>query len=423
MFKSIEMRIGLIGINYKKTPVGVRSKVAIGSQQLPEALSGLHDYVRQGIILCTCNRTEIYSITDTDCEASGAEEFLLAHSGLSKSELEPYIYTAADEEAVCHLFRVASGLDSMVIGEYEILGQVKRALLEAEKCGLIDSPLLDLFRAAVKTGRLVRTKTGISRNALSVSSVAVDLAQRVAGDISGCKITVIGAGEAGQQAVRAVKERGASKITVMSRSSRKGTAFAREIQGTWVPLNNLVRELAGSDIVICCSGAPHTILKLKMVEEAMLDRPDHPLVVIDIGVPCNVDSGVKKLRNVFLYNIDDLTGASHANYQQRQDEVDGAEILINSAVEKFIAGWHELKVKPLITALVNKAESVRLAKLNLTLKKTAGLSDTERVHVEMMSKAIVQTLLHEPVKCLKSNHKNGEYLRIVKELFSLDIRN
>ena len=413
------MHIEVIGINYKKTPVALRSKVAIGCHQLPEALISLHNYVDQGMILCTCNRTEIYSIGDSDSLASGLIEFLKTRSGLSEIELKPYIYNFTDEEAVRHLFQVASGLDSMIIGEYEILGQVKRALQAAEKSGLIKLPLLELFRFAVKTGRQARTQTGISRNALSISSVALDLAMKRVSDISGCRIVVVGAGEAGQQVARAAKERGASQITVLSRSSRKGKAFAREIQGVWSPLPNLVRELAESDIAIGCSGAPHTVLKLEMVNEAMQCRTGRPLVIIDIGVPCNVDPEAKQVKNVFLYNIDDLTMLCQNNYQQRLSEIQNAENIINAAVDKFMSYWHELKVKPIIAALVDKAENVRQAKVEMALKKATRLTDEERTQLEMMSKAIIQTILYEPIECLKSNHKNAEYLRIVKELFAL----
>lgn len=413
------MHIEVVGINYKTTPAAVRSKVAIGSLQLGDALLELHRHISQGTILCTCNRTEIYSISPEEDNSKEIIEFLKSRSGLTDAKLIPYVYIYKDTEAVNHLFRVASGLDSMIIGEYEILGQVKRSLKEAEKCGFVESPLLELFRRAVSAGRKARAKTKISRNALSVSSVSVGLASQVVGDIKNCRILVIGAGEAGQQVAKASRERGASQITVASRSSRKGTVFAKQISGNWVPMQNLSQELLNCDIVICCSGAPHTILKQEMIAEAMRLRSNKPLVIVDIGIPCNVDSGVKLLKNVSLFNIDELTTITEVNFQQRSQEIQKAQQIVNTEVEKFMTYWHELKVKPLITALVTKAETIRQSRLNSTLKKVPDLSSEQRSQIEALSKSIIQKILHEPIECLKSNHKNEEYFRIVSELFCL----
>jgi glutamyl-tRNA reductase len=234
------------------------------------------------------------------------------------------------------------------------------------------------------------------------------------------KILVIGSGEASQRAAKVSRERGAAQITVLSRSSKKGKAFAREIQGKWSPMSSLEKELVDHDIVLCCSGAPHTVLKMSMVKEAMKLRSQHPLFIIDIGVPCNVDREVKGLKNVFLHDIDELTAICQINYEQRRDEIQKAESIIKSEKENFMAYWHELKVKPIIKALVNKAENIRQEKLISALKKSPDLTDRERAQFELLSKSITQKLLHEPIQCLKANHKNEEYLRIVNQLFRLD---
>ena len=415
------MQVCVVGVNHQTTPVAIRGKLAIGASQLKDALFSLHNYVSQGIILCTCNRTEVYTLVEKGPSPELASiNFLNARANLSQTELLQHTYIYHGEAAVKHLFRVASGLDSMIIGEYEILGQVRRALDEAEKTCLVGLPLLNLFRHAVRVGRRARVETGISKNALSVSSVAVDLAVRIVGDISQCKLIVIGAGEAGRLVAKASKERGASQIVVVSRSREKITDLAAMLHGTWVPMENLRQELSTGDIVISCSGAPHSILKFELIEEVMSTRPEHPLVIIDIAVPPDVESQVKQLNNVFLYDIDELTKVSESNHKQRQKEIRSAMKIVDEEVKRFVSYWQELEVRPVISALVRKAENIRQAQLGRTLKKLPGLSDEERAYLEAMTKAIVQKILHEPIQCLKSNnHKKEDYLQIINELFLL----
>jgi len=415
------MQIYVVGVNYRKTPSAIRGKLAIGAGQLHDALLSLHDYVPQGIILCTCNRTEIYSIAQEESGESASINFLSARANLSQADLLQHTYVYHGEAAVEHLFRVASGLDSMIIGEFEILGQVRRALEEAEKTRLVGLPLLNLFRHAVRVGRRVRAHTDISKNALSVSSVAVDLAARSIGDMSSCRVVVIGAGEAGQLAAKASKERGASQIVVVSRSQEKGRTLAAMLQGTWSPMEKLGQELAACDIAISCSGAPHTVLKFDFVEEVMNTRPDRPLVIIDIAVPPDVEYQVRQMNNIFLYDIDELTNICDSNRKQRECEILSATEILDDEVKKFISYWQELEVRPVISALVRRSEGIRQAKLDMTLKKLPHLTSEEQAHLEAMTKAIVKEVLHKPIQRLKSNnHKREEYLEIIKELFSLD---
>ena len=413
------MQLGMVGVNHKTTPVTIRGKLAIGASQLQDALRSLHNYVPQGIILCTCNRTEVYTLSEKGAPDESATAFLNARANLPQADLLQYIYAHHDEAAIKHLFRVASGLDSMIIGEYEVLGQVRNALEEAEKTRLVGLPLLNLFRHAVRVGRRVRAETDIGKNALSVSSVAVDLARRVVGDIRPCKVVVIGAGEAGRLVARVCRKRGASQIVVVSRSQEKGVALAAMLHGIWAPMQNLGQELASCDIAISCSGAPHLILKLEFLAEIMRLRQERSLVIIDIAVPPDVEGQVKQLDNVFLYDIDDLTGVCDFNHKQKQNEIQSAMEIVDDEVGRFISYWQELEVRPVISALVRKAENIRQAQLNLTLKKLPSLSDEERTHLEAMTKAIVQKILHEPIQQLKSNHKREDYIQIINELFRL----
>ncbi len=320
-----------------------------------------------------------------------------------------------------HLFRVAAGLDSMIIGEFEILGQVRRALEEAEKSDLAGLPLLNLLRYAVRVGRRVRAETDISKSALSVSSAAVDFAARVVGDIKRCKIVVIGAGEAGKLVAKASRQRGASQIVVVSRSREKGIELAEMLHGKWVAMENLEEQLAACDIAISCTGAPHTVLKLETVQSVMSLHSEHPLVIIDIAVPPDVESGVKQVSNVFLYDIDELTKICGSNYNQRMDEIHAATEMVDDELERFMSDWQELEVRPIIAALVEKAESIRQAQLTLTLKKLPQLSEEELSHLEAMTKAIVNKMLRDPIQCLKNDHgKREDYIRALSELFRLD---
>ncbi|HEX78304.1 MAG TPA: glutamyl-tRNA reductase [Dehalococcoidia bacterium] len=416
------MRVCVVGVNHSTTPIAIRERLAISVNQLPEALLSLQEHISQGILLSTCNRTEVYSMDQaTGSGQNAAVDFLSTRAKISDAELRPYLYVHRDEAAVRHLFCVASGLDSMVVGEHEILGQVRHALEEAEKTRRIDPPLLNLFRHALRVGRRVRQETGIGRHALSVSSVAVDLATRVVGDLANCQILVVGAGEAGSQVAKAARKKGASQIIVTSRSQERASALARALGGTSVALSDLGEALRTADIVISCTGAPHTILNRRLIEEAMSARPQRPLVVIDIALPRDVEPGVRQMENVHLFDMDDLTQISQLHQQRRRGEIQRAMQIVDAEVAKCLAWWQTLEVEPTVSALVRKAEAIRQAQLDMTLKKLRGLSNEERESLEAMTRAIVKKILHDPIRCLKENgHSNEIYARVVKELFQLD---
>ena len=327
------MHIYVVGVNHHTSPVSIRGKLAVSAHQLQHAIESLHGFVSEGVILSTCNRTEIYALTPNgEPEVSSCIDFLNARARLPQAELLKHIYTYQGEEAVSHLFRVSSGLDSMITGEYEVLGQVKYTLEQAQKTGMVGLPLLKLFQHAVRVGRRSRTETGISKNAVSVSSVAVDLVMQIVGDISSKKVVVVGAGEAGSLVAKASIERGALQTVVASRSREKGMKLAEILRSTWIPIEKLGQELSASDIVISCSGAPHPILKLVLFEDVMVLRPDRPMVIIDIAVPSDVESQVRQIENVFLYDIDDLIGTCNSNHNRRRDEIQNAARIVDDEV-------------------------------------------------------------------------------------------
>ena len=421
MKKPLEMRIHVVGVNHSTTPIEIRERLAVSSDHVPDALSLLRKYVSQGLILSTCNRTEVYSIPNRGGSSQPGIDFLKAWANISNADLLPYVYCYHSEAAVRHLFRVASGLDSMIIGEFEILGQVNQSLEEARKARMVEHPLRNLFHQALRVGRRVREKTGISKNALSVSSVAVALAAKDIGDLTRCKALVIGTGEAGRLVAKALKERGISQITTTSRSYDKASTLAAALGGSSVDIGSLGRELATCDIAISCTGAPHLILDLKSVENAMRARFHRPLVIIDIAVPRDVEPQVGQISNVFLYDIDDFTHLSELNRKQRETEIKKAMEIIEAEVKRFTTWWQAMEVKPVISSLVRKAEDIRQTQLDMTLKKIRHLSAEEQQNLEAMTKAIVQKILHEPIQHLKNNaHRRDDYITLVNDIFQLD---
>jgi len=421
MKKSLGMQIHAVGVNHSTTPIEIREKLAVSSDHLSNALSLLQKYVSQGLILSTCNRIEVYYVTDSGYSSQQGIEFLKAWANISDIDLSPYLYCYQNEAAVKHLFCVASGLGSMIIGEFEILGQVKQSLEEGNKARMVGHPLRNLFHHALRVGRQVREKTGISRNALSVSSVAVELAAKAIGDLTTCKALVIGTGEAGRLVAKALKERGIAQITTTSRSYEKASALATALGGNSVDIGSLGQELTTCDIAISCTGAPHVILDLKTLENAMSARSNRPLAIIDIAVPRDVEPEVKRIGNVFLYDIDDFTHLSELNRKQRETEIHNAMEIVEFEVKKFTSWWRAIEMKPVISSLVRKADSIRQTQLDMTLKKLRQLSVEEQESLEAMTEAIVQKILHDPIQHLKKDaHKRDDYITLVTELFQLD---
>ncbi|HEY78215.1 MAG TPA: glutamyl-tRNA reductase [Dehalococcoidia bacterium] len=415
------MNICLVGINHRTAPVAIREKAAIRTAQLDDALQSLHPRLSHGVILSTCNRTEVYYTTDDDSDAKTVIlGFLQNLLDVSDTVLRKHTYVLNGEASVEHLFRIASGLDSMVTGEYEVLGQVRQALEIAEKAKMVNLPLRHVFQSAVRTGRRVRKETGISKNAFSTSSVAVDLAASIVTCLEGCKMLVVGTGEAGRLVAKAAKDRGVSHIAVASRSRERGLKLTKTLGGMLVSLSNLVAELHSCNIIVTCSNAPHFVLDVTKVDMAMRKRPELPLVIIDIAVPRNVEPAVGQINNVFLYNIDDLASISERNRYRRKSAVREAENIIAAEMNKFNSWWQDFKIRPLISAIMDKAEKIRLAQLNRTVKKMPSLSDRELYSLEMMTRAIITKILKDPIRFLKDNRDSDyDYTDIVKELFQL----
>jgi glutamyl-tRNA reductase len=414
------MDISLVGLNHRTAPVAIREKAAIRAGETNDALHLLGTHVPHGVILSTCNRTEVYTISNGNTGID-ALRFLSDHLDETGDELAEHTYVLSGRTSVEHLFRTTCGLDSMVLGEYEVLGQVRQALEAAEKAGMVDLPLRRIFQSAVRAGRRVREETGISQNAYSVSSVAVDLVAKTVDNLNDSKMLVIGAGEAGKLVARAAHERGVSRIVVASRTHERALSLTDLIGGTPISIKHMTEELDSSDIVITCADAPHCLLDVHQVRSVMQQRPRIPLVIMDIAVPRNVEPEVGGLDNVFLYNIDDLSRISEQNRQQRETEIRKVESIIALEIEKFTAWWQEFKVRPLIRAMMSQAEEIRRSHLERTVKRLPPLDDEQRYSLEMMTRAIVAKILKNPINNLKTyGHNSRDYSDMVKDLFNLN---
>jgi len=413
--------IHLVGVNHSTAPLAIREKAAIGIGKLSDALYLLYSLVSHGIILSTCNRTEVYtiSIDDNNAQTAGLS-FLKNCMDISDNVLHQHTYTLAGNAAVEHLFHTASGLDSMIIGEYEVLGQLRQALEAAEKVRMVNLPLRHIFQSAIRTGRRVREKTGISKNALSVSSVAVDLAAKVVGNLKSSRMLVIGAGEAGRLVAKAARDRGVSQIVIASRTQERASSLTNALGGTAISLNDAMQELCNCNIMITCADAPHSLLGVSQVRAMMREHSKLPLIIIDIAVPRNVEPEVAQIKDVFLYNIDDLYRIQKQNRCQRESEIKKAENIVSEEMAKYAIWWRDYKIRPLVRAMMSKAERIRYSQLNRTLKKMPPLSAEDRYCLEGMTKAIVTKILRDPINILKANsHKDDNFAEMLKELFQL----
>lgn len=417
------MHLSVVGINNESAPITIREKLAISAERLPEALLQLRRYSPNSLILSTCNRTEIYAAAGELRDAEkAAVNFLRYYANVHDDILEPCIYILSGMPLVEHLFRVACGLNSLVIGEYEVLGQVRQALMAAENTGMANLPLRHIFYSAIRAGRKAREETGISKYALSVSSIAINRAMDIVSDIRKSKLIVIGAGEAGRLAARVAADRGASNIVIMSRKEGNAARLTRQLGGRPAGISRLPDELIDADIVIACAASPHAILHFHQVFETMRERVERPMIIIDIAIPRNVEPGVGNIKGVHLCNIDDLNSEADANRTQRETEITAVERMIQKEVDRLSKWWEIYNVRPAIKTLMAKAEKIRSSQYSRTLKKLTALTEEEKRAVELLTTSIVDKILRDPILYLKSDddgHGTNRAL-VVRQLFRLD---
>jgi glutamyl-tRNA reductase len=416
----------VIGLSHKTAPVEVREQLAFSPTALPEVCRRITDEAAadEAMVLSTCNRVEIYAVTDApDAGFATVSEFLgrqTDHYGAR--DLAPHLYHYPGTDAIGHMFRVASSLDSMVVGEPQILGQFKdafEAALAARSTGMV---LNKVAKKAISVAKRVRTETRIAENAVSVSYAAVELARKVFGDLTGKGVMLLGAGEMAELALRHLVGAGCPRVTVTNRTQERATELAAEFGGRAVPFEAFPDALADADIVVCSTGAEDYVIDPDMVSRAIRARGHRPVFLIDISVPRNIDPAVNRVDDAYLYDIDDLQQVVDANLEERAAEARKAHLIVDAEVEGTARWLRSLEVVPTITALRSHAESIAKGELEKTLGRLNHLSEADRKAVEGLASAIINKLLHSPFTSLRreAQEDNGaDILEAARRLFDL----
>ncbi len=406
-----------VGLSFRTAPVDVREGLAVGEEAAARLLPALRGRLGGDIVLLsTCNRVELYGsgIHLQEARAWFAER--------SPAPLEACLYVHHGEGAVRHLFRVAASLDSMVVGEPQILGQLKAAFEAARRAGTVGGLLDRAFRHAFSVGKRVRRETGIATGSVSVSSVAADLARRIFGDLKGRQVLLVGAGKMGEAAARKLRNAGA-RLVVVNRSPERAEALARACEGTARPFEALAAELVRADIVLSSTSSPRFVLTADAMPGVMRARRHRPLFLVDIAVPRDVDPRAGNVDGVFLYDVDDLQEVAQENRRNRLEHVQAAEAIVEHEVQAFERWRRALAVQPTTVALRRHFQHVVRAELERTAPRLGPLGDAERRALERMADAIVNKLLHEPTRRLRECGEAGEglvMLRAARELFGLE---
>lgn len=419
------MEILVVGLNHKTAPIEVREKVAFNGPKLEEAVNILKtsNTVRENIILSTCNRVEIYAgVNEINAGVEGIKDFISDFHNVPKALLDKSLYIHKGQEAIRHMYRVASSLDSMVVGEPQILGQLKDAYDAALKNKTTGMYLNKLMRKSVSVAKRIRTETKIAESAVSISFAAVELAKKIFDDLTTKSFMLIGAGEMAELAARHLINSGIKDGYVTNRTKARAEELACEFQGKVVLFDNFTQELRYTDIVICSTGAPHYILMKDEVHKIMKERKQKPMFIIDISVPRNIDPAINDLDNVYLYDVDNLQGIIDTNIQERAKEAEKAEQIVDEEIGSFLKWTAALTATPTIVALRNKAEEIRKNEVEKTLLKMGPLEEKTIRSIEQLTSSIVNKLIHPPTAALKAEEDDKEQmLGIIQKLYNLQI--
>ncbi|MGA8042195.1 MAG: glutamyl-tRNA reductase [Terracidiphilus sp.] len=406
------MTITLIGINHKTAPIELRERIAISRDDLPETTRALA--ATPGVIECmivsTCNRVEIVAALespDTDLTT-----FLLRHFNLDPGLLAPHIYQHRDQHAVRHLFRVASSLDSMVVGEPQILGQVKEAFAIARSAGTVGGQLEHLLQSAFAAAKKVRTETEIGSNSVSIASVAVELARKIFGSLNGRTVFLVGAGKMSELAARHLVQQGAGTILVTNRTLERARTLAEPFNGRVIPFEQLHEAASEADIVITSTGAPHPIFRREHGHAFLQRRRNRPMFFIDIAVPRDVDPEVNKLDGLFVYDIDDLQQVAAAHIAERKSQATDAEALVAAEVERFHQRQRTVNVAPAIVSLQRQFEEIRQAELRRIHARIGTLTPEQLAAIEALTRGLVNKFLHPPMQALKQAARENDATRL-----------
>ena len=421
------MSIVLVGLNHKSAPVEVRERLAFSDEDCTESLRALvdGDAISEGLIVSTCNRVEVLATTDSMDSAAGAtriSNFLSAARAVPSDFFNEHLYTHAGDEAVRHVFRVASSLDSMVVGEPQVLGQVRRAYTIAVAAGTAGRIIHRLMHHALHVAKRVRSETGIADSAVSISYTAVELGRKVFGSLNGTTILLVGAGEMAELAAQHLAGAGAEHILVANRTRTTAEELAAKFNGEVVNFDALPAQLAEADIIICSTGAREYIITPQMARAALETRRNRPAFYIDISVPRNVDPAVGGINNLFVFDVDDLEAVIASNIREREREAERAELIVESEVMQFQQTLRALDIGPTVGALRQKFQEIAKGEYQRQRNKLGALSAEQEHAVESLLLSVVNKIAHPVINRVRRSHETGveENLQAWREIFALD---
>ncbi|PYS09858.1 MAG: glutamyl-tRNA reductase [Acidobacteria bacterium] len=415
------MQLALVGLSHKTAPVEVRERLAFSNDALRSALTSLVDRqaVNEAMILSTCNRVEVVAESPDD---RLIRDFICEFHQIPQDSLSNHFYSYRNVDAIRHVFRVTASLDSMVIGEPQILGQVKEAYRIAMDAGTVGMHLTALMNRAFAVAKKVRSETGISQSAVSVSYAAVELARKIFGDLSGKTVMIIGASKMGELAAKHLKRAGASSVLVTNRTFERAVELAKVFEGAAVPFEHFIDHMAGADIVITSTGAPHFIIGKNLAEQVIHRRKNKPIFFIDIAVPRDIDPAVNGIDNAFLYDIDDLQQVIDANLKERLKEAMRAEEIVDNEVEAFCLKMQTRDVVPTIVQLQESLEKVRRDEIERNRRHLKDLSPDQQAAVDQITKSIVNKILHPPIDQLKQmahDPQGADLAELIRKIFNV----
>jgi glutamyl-tRNA reductase len=418
------MKVFVVGLNHKVADVDVREKLAFNGPKLVEGLIKFKELpeVQEAIILSTCNRVELYAnVNDAKRASESTKTFLSEFHNLNRGSLDNALYIYDDINAIRHIFRVASSLDSMVVGEPQILGQLKDAFelaLTKKTTGIL---LNKLMKKAISVAKRVRTETRIAENAVSISFAAIELAKKIFTDLSRRVFMLLGAGEMAELAARHLIGSGVKEVLVSNRTYERACELASEFNGRPIKFDDFIQEMVRTDIIICSTGAPHYIITKSQMQKVMKERKQRQVFIIDISVPRNIDPEINGLDNVYLYNVDDLQGVVDANMFERQKEAEKAEKIIEEELDTFLKWQSSLDSVPTIIALREKAEEIKKEELDKLFHKIQGIGEKEKEAIEYMATALMNKLIHPPTAALKEDSENKDALvAAIRRLYGIN---
>jgi glutamyl-tRNA reductase len=414
------MKLLITGVSHKTAPVEVRERLAFREESLPAALADLRSQgVAEAVILSTCNRVEITVTTEDQSDPQAiVDAFLAGRKAVSAGDIGPgaigpYIYRHEGREAIHHLFRVAASLDSMVVGEPQILGQLKAAYATAKDCGAVFGWLDGLLTRTFGVAKRVRSETGIGQMAVSVSYAAVELARKIFGSLANRTVMIVGAGKMSELAARHLRRSGAAHVFVTNRTHERAVEMATLFQGTPVEYGRFTAMLPEVDILIASSGAPHYILHKDEMQRVISARRNKPMFLIDIAVPRNIEPAINEIDNVFLYDIDDLQEVVNTNLRERMKEAGRAELLVSEEVERMMARLKVAEVTPIIVGLQEQLEQIRSAEMEKTRRKYGPFTPQQEQAMEALTRGLINKIAHGPISELRNHAGQPESAQVV----------